>query len=567
MEESASAAINDMEELRRLKELLKEKDKTIEEKDKIYKMIDEVANKIIDASLLGALKKKGGYPLMVDRTLSGAHFSKTHATAKIVGHDSKQSFSSLAESKLGRENFDEMWKAGFSPINTQSMSVLDCDSLSETQSKVVQILDSVIRGLGLENVIGIARNRTLAGSECDVLLVYLPNRLPFAPIEVKKPTESDHKKIFYGEGNDHPVAGQLFDQCSSVKLFGYSRVFGLLTTWNYWRLVCTSKDDTDDDSSRKYRDDVAFLASHCTDCSNEKSTTTSPPTMPVEFKETDDDNDGSSSGPGRTLYAYDVVPTVNQEVKDSGEEIVSLIAVFVLKACSALAELIRSKNDPRALVITQNMPCRILEPNKDGNIFAFGTATLEECNLQKFPAESTTLHVIHHLGSGGFGECCIAVSELGNSGCVVKFFRYEDDRSKKVEDEKDNWNRAYKDRAIPSCYSLTGPRGPYLVMPFLAPITLEDRSTFLKNGRIKKALEDFAKSGLVHLDICWRHFGLWGEDLFLCDLGKVREANNQNEIEQWVQNSIEYLRDRGGSPSPPKKRMRSENGTEIHGNI
>jgi len=64
---------------------------------------------------------------------------------------------------------------------------INCDSESCAQMHVVQVLQSVLRGMKLCGCIDVVTNRTLAGAECDVLLVYKPNRLPFSCIEVKTP--------------------------------------------------------------------------------------------------------------------------------------------------------------------------------------------------------------------------------------------------------------------------------------------------------------------------------------------------------------------------------------------
>jgi hypothetical protein len=122
---------------------------------------------------------------------------------------------------------------------------INCDSESDAQSNVKAIVQSVLRGLGLDSVVELVGNRTLAGVECDILLLYKPNRLPFATVEVKKPgnTLESLRMTFAGEGKGQRrnlVAGQVLDECNAIKLFGYNQVFGLITTGNMWRMVCTT---------------------------------------------------------------------------------------------------------------------------------------------------------------------------------------------------------------------------------------------------------------------------------------------------------------------------------------
>jgi hypothetical protein len=119
---------------------------------------------------------------------------------------------------------------------------IKCDSESDAQSHVKAIVQSVLRGLGVVELVG---NRTLAGVECDILLLYKPNRLPFATVEVKKPgnTLKSLRMTFDGEGEGQRrnlVAGQVLDECNAIKMFGYNQVVGLIITGNMWRMVCTT---------------------------------------------------------------------------------------------------------------------------------------------------------------------------------------------------------------------------------------------------------------------------------------------------------------------------------------
>ena len=89
----------------------------------------------------------------------------------------------------------------------------------------------------------------LAGAECDLLLVYRPNRLPSATIEVKKPSNSkEGRKLIY-EGIDdegNRVAGEVHDEMTAVRLFGFRMVTGMIATGNQFRIVGLHADDNSD---------------------------------------------------------------------------------------------------------------------------------------------------------------------------------------------------------------------------------------------------------------------------------------------------------------------------------
>jgi hypothetical protein len=130
------------------------------------------------AKSLGSLKKV--MPVLADRTLSGTHFPKCHehATLTIINHESDACW---------LDGFPNFWEAGLwvrplKKVACDGKTNISCDSKSAAQFHVMQILSSVLVGLGLDRVVELVANQTLAGVECDILLLYKPNnRLPLLP--------------------------------------------------------------------------------------------------------------------------------------------------------------------------------------------------------------------------------------------------------------------------------------------------------------------------------------------------------------------------------------------------
>ena len=81
------------------------------------------------------------------------------------------------------------------------MDDIVCDSESGVVTTIViPLLVAILKGRKLSNVIQVVQERTLAGVECDVLLIYKPNHLPLATLEVKKAgfTAEQRKQVFVG---------------------------------------------------------------------------------------------------------------------------------------------------------------------------------------------------------------------------------------------------------------------------------------------------------------------------------------------------------------------------------
>ena len=527
---------------------------------------------------LGALCSH--YPVLKNRTITSAHYSKNHQHARIkecLKVDHVEVFDQIQSKCL-----PDFWKTQFSvqPVKELGES---CDSESAAQARVVQLLEAVIRGLNLSDVIEVVQNRMLAGIESDVLLAKKPNRLPCAIVEVKKPgfkeevflgnQQTNAKQATQGQrqtraaatsqGVDKSskrnlVAGQVLDECHAVKMFGFSQVYGMLTDWNNWRLSCTEEISNNDALVAM----VMALYDTKNESTRNENQEPSPPPPKIDFAEQLPEEEVLTSGTkrkhqtavslnhccldkDRTLFCTKVVPD-SDEMSEAGRQIVSFVALFVLRAFLS----VRNLNHPDVRIeVNKRLPCRILN-KADTDTFAFGSVKIASLKYQQFPrSDVKRLYVVHPLGYGAFGECCIAVTENG-CVCVVKFFRSPSDGNSSencAESEMNNWNEVYERKAVPKCFTMDGPEGPYLVMPFLKPVALEDRKKLLEECKIKTALESFASSGYIHDDVRWRHFGWWGEDLLMLDLGGVTKEPDESRVRCWIDRSLCILQERIGT--------------------
>jgi len=367
----------------------------------------------LQAMALGSVRAR--YPVLHDRTLSKPYSPKNHGSAQVVevgrGEEGEENVvEHYRQSIKELTGDDDFWKAGLWPSPPEAD--INCDSESCALSRVVAVVMSVLLGMKLNDVVEVVTNRTLAGVECNLLLIYKPNRLPFLCIEVKKPgnTPQDQHAVFHGDisNGQNLVAGELYDECKAIELFGFDKhggVVGMVSTGNHWHLTCTrSFPNTPDDlvrglktlvsTSQEWRED--FLDNNDKDKENavgisleqskvafnddeEKSETT-------DDDDNDDDDDEQTNR--RTLYASRVVPDLQHDksgvnVAQAGEQIVQLVVLYMFQACSTLVGLLNSNNQPTMnIVLRPKMPCRFLTNNEC--VFSFGTVKLLRLVNEKF---------------------------------------------------------------------------------------------------------------------------------------------------------------------------------------
>jgi hypothetical protein len=495
---------------------------------------------------------RSNYPVLKDRTASGPYIPRNHDKATI--DESMEAYwTSIDALGFVPDNF---WRAGL--WATPQAHEISCDSETDAVSHVVAILKSILIGLQLNDVVETVANRTLAGCECDILLVYKPNRLPFSATEVKKPANCLDKRrmIFNGTRDDgNLIAGELYDECKAVELFGFNKVIGMVTTGNHWRLTCT-KTETEDEFGKGLNTVVKRLRAHVAGHKDElEEDATSPSQSEVVYTKEEPRSDTSD----RILYTSQVVPTLTTDDNDiddgvarSGEDVVKLVTLYVLKACLSLVDMLDLNRPKSSIVVRKKMPCRLL--NQNAATFAFSTVNLTNLNLDKFIRTGVNvIHVIHHIASGEFGSCCLGVTSNGAACCAIKFFHGLKGTTPAVQAEAElkNWNLVYKHERSFKCLTWKAAGSKCLVMPYMRPVNAHNRHDLLDKDTISKALKEFSSTGYTHRDIKWRHFGWWEDKLFLCDLGEIARSNKA-EVKKWLGASIVSLRKSAGIKQQPR---------------
>jgi hypothetical protein len=519
------------------------------------------------------------YPAARDRTLSGPYLSKNHLQAKVLQLDIQSALLSLEQNCLD----DKFWETDFLP----SYNTINCQCESSAQRFIVIILEPIIRGLRLDSFVTLVEHRSLAGSECDILLSYSENLLPFAVIEVKKPcnTNKDRNDVWYGvkksgKEDANLVAGQLLDAMTAIQLYGFPCVCGMIATWNHWRLVGTFTEQELSDPDKSLKDMEAlmketkwekklqeiqerFQSVYRNDHAEEGSTPIDSPERPMAQSR----NKPKNCVPrNRVIWGSKIVPSfesipnhdgtgedaIFDQVQSSGTDIVVLVSFFVIKACGILLDFLQGScsSTPllKPIILGSKIPSRVLTENSQ--VFAFATIKLHRVSWDVFNEKLKELYVIRHLGMGDYGNCCLAVSFDGGSCCAVKFFhRFALETSPEIAmDECANWNKVYeKIDNFPKCRVINAAEAKCLVMPYLHPIPKEKRLKLIEDGSIEKALHDFCNSGFLHLDIKWRHIGLWKNRIVLLDLGMLQKESDKKKQEAWCQDSIKKLREKAGS--------------------
>lgn len=378
---------------------------------------------------------------------------------------------------------------------------------------VLNVVQSVIDGLKLTKRIGAVPLRFLAGVPCQVMLFCESEspfffRHPFAVLEVNTPGNcAEHRRLVFsgkkkvdGEMVENRVAGSNFAQMMALKMFGFKKVYGMITNGHHWRLTSTDSFNCDHDlssfgphSAKAIVDKLNGLLNQ--DCAGQV-TKESPETTGLE-SETHD----SAPETRHQIYASQIVPDLMLDVVDSekllptiqasGQKILGLVTIFILKACETLCDLLEDRDPSLTAPIAMypNMPCRRLTP-KVQDTFVFETVHFKEgLKLDGYITKNEDIAVFHHLGTGGSASCFLggASSNGGNSCCCAVKFYFSGWKIPHscilAKAEQKNWQRVYgKQTVLPVARVLKVVEGSCLVMPYLHPVEGRDQQQSLLEG-------------------------------------------------------------------------------------
>jgi hypothetical protein len=348
-----------------------------------------------------ALKTK--YPVLTDTTISLPYYPKNHGHADTLPVQIDLS----AVNGFVSELFPSFWQTSFigEPEN--------CDGKSKAQLFVYNLLTAILKGLKLNGLIEISMSKSLAGAECDILLLYKPNHLPFAVLEVKKPGNSVEGCQLIWEGlplenrdtskecGGHRVAGEIYDAMKAIQLFGFATVTGMITTWNQWQMVGLLNEVASCDSAVLDVSDLfeTFKIFHQWNQPHLEVDNAMYPDLkqisPEHRRMYSASVLGDTLNPqsNREIWASGIIPShqdktaseLTLEVEQHGEPIAYQLVLFVVKAWGDLQKLL--KLDPFAglainrIKIRNVMPCLILRKVKqDGIKDNLDCFALEQCS-------------------------------------------------------------------------------------------------------------------------------------------------------------------------------------------
>ena len=449
----------------------------------------------------------------------------------------------------------------------------DINSETDAQTFIHRILEALL--LGKEDTgLALTQNRRIAGIECDIVLMHGVNKIPCSVVEMKKNGGIDYVRAIFvdDEGVDMTLKGKVqgenLNQLQQILMFGFKKVYGVISDGNHSMITCTHK--------FSQKEGLRIL--------NEKRRRTVPtkvdgssPNNAVTFGRPTHEPDAVE---GQRLYcsSYADVPA------QGWGPTIKLLNHFVELTLSTVG----SRHFERNIPLNKSLPARQISID-ESDMFAHSTVTFkEEPDLWKCLLSNETvknIFLFKHLGIGANGDCCLATTETGTSFCAVKFFAEVTSASDCAKEEEDRWNTIYKGE-LPATKVLQFPRvdglegsDACLLMPYLNPIDDgEDnaRQTALDNGSVQDCLQLFASKGYHHNEVRWRHLGFFRKEegeptsqkVYLCDLGNLTKRDKQSDTtwaaltETWIGESLARLSDSanraaGGSQNTPRKRDRS----------
>ncbi len=330
--------------------------------------------------------------------------------------------------------------------------------------------------------------------------------IPIGVVEVKKP---------FGSPLSNPkVIGQMYDYLSQLMHYtGRCHVFGILTTYNEWRIVWLPETN-----------DAAMSATINT---NGQQRAQGPQTLDVP----DWDREVATSFGEETEYQ------LNEQRHVYGTSIISwndpllpryLISVVRKMVASPTRPVNMTKLELERSYIRLNKERWIWDTVKNVTPVSFGV---------KVPACFQSAYLLADLGGGGDGRVWLASTPNG-SACVLKFSN--DNNRESLKEEARIWKTVWKCGVIVKVLNSR----PVLVMPWLKSCTKED---YLTNPDIQSAVMEafkkFAAAGFEHNDVSYRHIGLYRKDsklkALLFDLARVSSIDcPEDAVTKMMENLI-----------------------------
>ena len=415
-----------------------------------------------------------------------------------------------------------------------------------SENDVAVLVSGLVKDIGLAMALDLDTFTEVGafGLRPDVWVVTC-NMIPVGVIEVKKPDED--QKDFGKSILDKPtVLGELYDfQMMLPNFYGMSPAFGILTTFEAWRVCWIPQTDVDVDKIAKTPECLPSMVNEfTTPTKSGAAKKTSPPgltpskTNPVlhgieDEDEHEEDSEGETADDesSRVLHVSEIYD------RAAGNH----LAMRAIAA--ALCKMTKAKQNPFDDPFDKLKERMLLRFTK-GN-----SRSIHWCRMgrlegngkwNKYANPKKYLYAIEDLGRGSDGRVWLMCTSSG-AVCVLKFPINTMSEFNDVERELKNWKKAYPEFESKVLHEKWCGRDA-LRMPHFAAVKPDDRSNVLH--LVEETLQaNFSSNGLVHLDVAWRNIGLYAvggeQHAVVFDLGRVRKATASDE--NWVEHAIAKL--------------------------
>ena len=450
-------------------------------------------------------------------------------------------------------------------------------SETDIQSAVHAILTSISSKMWKGKVL-IHQNRRVMGTECDHLLTYGPNSIPYSACEIKKKGGEDFVSAIFEDGDEvheklkGKVQGEHFVQLATIRLFGQKKVFGLISDGNHSMITCTSeftKDDLHETATQQYRTNAAPTPNKRPRPSpslegDEKYIS---PDNKIEFDDGAQFSQEADTDETRKLYCSHYTDVIKEGGNGDDADWNRTVKMFTHFLCLGFNSV-----DPhlftRKIKLNETLPARGMKISHEGNDLVYKSEQFAHTSI-RFDKQPNvhrcllsnnavnTVKLLKHLGLGVNGDCCLGTTIRGESFCAVKFFADRNNAYENAKKEQSAWNTIYDCELpkvllvkLPPVEANTQTWDACICMPYLVPVdSTADRQAALDSGMIEDRLKAFAVKNYHHNEAgVWRH---WGEfcigqneekySPFLCDLGNLTKRADTTTDDEWEESTATWI--------------------------
>jgi hypothetical protein len=393
------------------------------------------------------------------------------------------------------------------------------------------------------------------------------NMIPVGVIEVKKPDVSP-KRLGQSILDKPTVLGELFDfQMQLPNFYGMSPAFGIVATFEAWRVCWIPQDDADVDAIAKTHESLPTMAAHLMTPTKRGCATGNDPVQVDENEETASAKKTSPPGLSPSKANPMVHDIEDGDEDDDGEEqtvaldqqsrVLHVSKIYYRADGKHLAMRAIAAALCKMTKVTQSVFDDPFDKLKGRMVLRFTkgeSRSIHWCRMgrlegngkwNKYAHPKKYLYAIEDLGFGAEGRVWLTCTFSG-AVCVLKFpIKDTKGDHKGVERELENWKKAYPEFKV---FREKWCGRDALRMPHFAAVRPDERLGALDLVRATLEANFFAK-GLVHKDVAWRNIGLYkkvgaGRPIAVVfDLGQV-QPNQTDHDANWVDAAIDKLKKR-----------------------